>query len=248
MNRARRQVSHPRQLLAASRGATMEWDHPTASWVGLPGSRLSTAWAWVISSISPTTSVVHGGFALLPRGRGFYAKILTHLVPIRACSVSSQSMWIEWDWMGLNPKQVKLLLNFFPIPSNPCVLGITEQTLRGHHKPWKTSFPSPWPPPCASTLGEENPRGECEERVAIGDLHSEVKLDRDCDLWCPRITAGVFAKKSRAVHQCCGPDSSSTCALTACPPFLIGGARHCTIRGNMAENVFGVSIASRSNV
>jgi hypothetical protein len=30
-----------------------------------------------------------------------------------ACSVSSQSMWIEWDWMGLNPKQVKLLLNFF---------------------------------------------------------------------------------------------------------------------------------------
>jgi hypothetical protein len=28
-------------------------------------------------------------------------------------SVSSQSMWIEWDWMGLNTKQVKLLLNFF---------------------------------------------------------------------------------------------------------------------------------------
>jgi hypothetical protein len=22
-------------------------------------------------------------------------------------------MWIEWDWMGLNPKQVKLLHNFF---------------------------------------------------------------------------------------------------------------------------------------
>jgi hypothetical protein len=21
-----------------------------------------------------------------------------------ACSVSSQSMWIEWDWVGLNPK------------------------------------------------------------------------------------------------------------------------------------------------
>jgi hypothetical protein len=33
--------------------------------------------------------------------------------PLRACSVSSQSMWIEWDWMGLNPKQVKLLLHFF---------------------------------------------------------------------------------------------------------------------------------------
>jgi hypothetical protein len=32
---------------------------------------------------------------------------------IRACSVSSQSMWIERDWMGLNPKQVKLLHNFF---------------------------------------------------------------------------------------------------------------------------------------
>jgi hypothetical protein len=27
-------------------------------------------------------------------------------------------MWIEWDWVGLNPKQVKLL-NFFAIPSNP---------------------------------------------------------------------------------------------------------------------------------
>jgi hypothetical protein len=48
---------------------------------------------------------------------------------VKACSVSSQSMWIEWDWMGLNPKQVKLLKNFFPISSNPCVLGITEQSL-----------------------------------------------------------------------------------------------------------------------
>jgi hypothetical protein len=38
------------------------------------------------------------------------ARDTTHL---RACSVSSQSMWIEWDWMGLNPKQVKPLLNFF---------------------------------------------------------------------------------------------------------------------------------------
>jgi hypothetical protein len=32
---------------------------------------------------------------------------------IRPCSVSSQSMWIEWDWMSLNHKQVKFLLNFF---------------------------------------------------------------------------------------------------------------------------------------
>jgi hypothetical protein len=32
---------------------------------------------------------------------------------LRACSVSSQSMWIEWDWVGLNPKQVKVVLNFF---------------------------------------------------------------------------------------------------------------------------------------
>jgi hypothetical protein len=32
---------------------------------------------------------------------------------LRACSVSSQSIWIEWDWMGLNPKQVKPLLIFF---------------------------------------------------------------------------------------------------------------------------------------
>jgi hypothetical protein len=40
-------------------------------------------------------------------------------------------MWIEWDWMGLKPKQVKPLLIFFPIPSNPCVLGITEQALKG---------------------------------------------------------------------------------------------------------------------
>jgi hypothetical protein len=35
------------------------------------------------------------------------------LQPLRACSVSSQSMWIERDWMGLNPKQLKLLHNFF---------------------------------------------------------------------------------------------------------------------------------------
>jgi hypothetical protein len=32
---------------------------------------------------------------------------------MRACSVSSQSMWIERDWMGLNPKQLKLLHTFF---------------------------------------------------------------------------------------------------------------------------------------
>jgi hypothetical protein len=25
-------------------------------------------------------------------------------IQCRACSVSSQSMWIEWDWMSLNPK------------------------------------------------------------------------------------------------------------------------------------------------
>jgi hypothetical protein len=34
-------------------------------------------------------------------------------IHVRACSVSSQSMWIERDSMGLNPKQVKLLHNFF---------------------------------------------------------------------------------------------------------------------------------------
>jgi hypothetical protein len=41
--------------------------------------------------------------------------LATHANPdtIRACSVTSKSIWIEWDWMGLNPKQVKLLLKFF---------------------------------------------------------------------------------------------------------------------------------------
>jgi hypothetical protein len=39
--------------------------------------------------------------------------LLWNIDPVRACSVSSQSMWIGWDWMGLNPKQVKLLKNFF---------------------------------------------------------------------------------------------------------------------------------------
>jgi hypothetical protein len=38
---------------------------------------------------------------------------LLHPYPIRACSVSSQSMWIEWNWVSLNPNQVKVLLNFF---------------------------------------------------------------------------------------------------------------------------------------
>jgi hypothetical protein len=42
--------------------------------------------------------------------------IITHKKGhFRICSVRFQSMWIEWDWMGLNHKQVKLLLNF----SNP---------------------------------------------------------------------------------------------------------------------------------
>ena len=39
----------------------------------------------------------------------------TLVIPIRACSDSSQSMWIEWDCMGLKLKQVKPLLIF----SNP---------------------------------------------------------------------------------------------------------------------------------
>jgi hypothetical protein len=39
-------------------------------------------------------------------------------------------MWIERDWMGLNPKQSQTSSQFFPIPSNPCVLGITEQALK----------------------------------------------------------------------------------------------------------------------
>jgi hypothetical protein len=39
--------------------------------------------------------------------------IFSNLIQFRPCSVNSQSMWIEWDLMGLNPKQVKLLLNFF---------------------------------------------------------------------------------------------------------------------------------------
>jgi hypothetical protein len=60
---------------------------------------------------------------------------------MRACSVSSQSMWIEWDWMGLNPKQVKLLLIFFSIPSNTYVLGITEQALRYGSVPGKEIKP-----------------------------------------------------------------------------------------------------------
>jgi hypothetical protein len=39
-------------------------------------------------------------------------------VQIRACSVSSQSMWIEWDCVDLKPNQVKFLLIFFnPIQS-----------------------------------------------------------------------------------------------------------------------------------
>jgi uncharacterized membrane protein YbaN (DUF454 family) len=46
--------------------------------------------------------------------RKWKAQILTRKWNhIRACSVSSQFIWIEWDWMGLNPKQVKLLKNFF---------------------------------------------------------------------------------------------------------------------------------------
>jgi hypothetical protein len=34
-------------------------------------------------------------------------------IHVRACSVSSQSIWIECDWIILNPKQVKLIINFF---------------------------------------------------------------------------------------------------------------------------------------
>jgi hypothetical protein len=41
--------------------------------------------------------------------------------PFRACSFCSQSMWIGWDWMGFNPKQVKIFHNFFQ--SHPIHIG-----------------------------------------------------------------------------------------------------------------------------
>jgi hypothetical protein len=48
---------------------------------------------------------------------------VTRLTPLRACSVSSQSMWIEWDWMSLNPKQVKRLKIFFSNPIQSMCIG-----------------------------------------------------------------------------------------------------------------------------
>jgi hypothetical protein len=30
-------------------------------------------------------------------------------------------MWIEWDWIGLNPKQIKFLKNFFNSIQSMCI-------------------------------------------------------------------------------------------------------------------------------
>ena len=49
--------------------------------------------------------------------------LLRSPLKLRACSVSSQSMWIEWDWVGLN-------VLIFSIPSNLWVMGLTEQALK----------------------------------------------------------------------------------------------------------------------
>jgi hypothetical protein len=38
---------------------------------------------------------------------------LIFTVTLRVGSVSYQFMWIELSWVGLNPKQVKILLNLF---------------------------------------------------------------------------------------------------------------------------------------
>jgi hypothetical protein len=38
---------------------------------------------------------------------------ILYTVHFRPYSVSSQSIWNKWDWVGLNPKQVKVLLIFF---------------------------------------------------------------------------------------------------------------------------------------
>jgi hypothetical protein len=41
-------------------------------------------------------------------------------------------MWIECDWMSLNPKQVNFFLKFFQILSNLWITGLTEQVLMLH--------------------------------------------------------------------------------------------------------------------
>jgi hypothetical protein len=40
---------------------------------------------------------------------------------IRACSVSSQSMWIEWDWMCLNHKKSNFFLIFSNLIQSMCI-------------------------------------------------------------------------------------------------------------------------------
>lgn len=44
---------------------------------------------------------------------GNYLNLIKIWKLFRACSVSTQSIWIECDWISLNLKQVKLVLNFF---------------------------------------------------------------------------------------------------------------------------------------
>jgi hypothetical protein len=59
---------------------------------------------------------------------------------VRACSVSSQSMWIERDWMGLNPKQVKLLQIFSNLIQSMCI-GNNRTSPNGDRILWFVAMP-----------------------------------------------------------------------------------------------------------
>jgi hypothetical protein len=57
--------------------------------------------------------------------------ICSHFVQLRACSFCS----IHVDWVGLSgfkSQKVKKFHNFFPISSNPHVIGIIEQGLMSY--------------------------------------------------------------------------------------------------------------------
>jgi hypothetical protein len=125
-------------------------------------------------------------------------------------------MWIEWDWMGLNLKQVKLLLNFSNPIQSMCIEN--NRTSPKLDEPSWVGWISSWPVILVSRMNY----GPAAARPGRGRGRRDEKKDCRCSnpfifgTWGPRPSKIILL--SAAYVSC--PNSSAVCT-NAFTSFLI---------------------------